>query len=131
VEKISYSVTVQITGGPSVPIAGVLEVDAYEKIDMTVPAKAGAVDGKADVTVSPGDLDQTKLMIITASSKDGSLSFKTSAAGAADVPITGPLTMFGATACSLLGTKPDKFTFTNTAATAATVTIIVGRKAVV
>jgi hypothetical protein len=80
---------------------------------------------------SPGDLDQTKLMIITASSKDGSLSFKTSAAGAADVPITGPLTMFGATACSLLGTKPDKFTFTNTAATAATVTIIVGRKAVV
>lgn len=130
-EKISYSVTVQITGGPSVAIAGVIEVDAYEKIDMTVPAKVAAVNGKADVTVSPGDLDQTKLVIITASSKDGTLSFKTTAAGAVDVPITGPLTMFGGTACSLLGAKPDKFTFTNTAAVAATVTILVGRKAVV
>jgi hypothetical protein len=130
VEKINYSVTIQIAGGPSIPIAGALEVDAYEKIDLTVPAKQGAVDGSAVVTVSPGVLADIRLLVLTASSKDGSLKFKTSAAGALDVPITGPLTLIGGTACSLFGTVPDKLTFTNTAATAASVTILVGRKAV-
>jgi len=113
-----------------VPIAGVLEVDAYEKIAVAVPAKQGAVNGTADVTVSPGDLAHTKLLLITASSKDGTLQFKTSAAGAADVAITGPITLIGGTACSLLGTNPDKLTFTNTGATEAAVTILLGRKAV-
>jgi hypothetical protein len=130
VEKINYSITVQVVGGPTVPIAGVLEVDAYEKIAVAVPAKAGAVDGAAEVAVSPGDLAHTRLLLITASSKDGSLHFKTSAAGAADVPITGPITLIGGAACSLLGTSPDKLTFTNTATEEAAVTILLGRKAV-
>lgn len=129
-EKINYSVTIQVVGGPSVPIAGVLEVDAYEKIDVTVPAKAGATDGTAVVTVSAGDLAHTKLLVLTASSKDGSLKFKTTATGATAVPITGPVTLIGETACSLLEADPDKLTFTNAAASVATVTILVGRKAV-
>ena len=129
-EKINYSVTLQVAGGPSVPIAGVLEVDAYEKIAVTVPAKTGGVNGTADVAVSPSDLADTKLLVLTSSSKDGSLHFKTTAVGAVDVSITGPITLIGPTACSLLGTDPDSFTFTNTAADAATVMILVGRKAV-
>jgi hypothetical protein len=129
-EKINYSVTIQVAGGPSIPIAGVLEVDAYEKIAVTVPAKHGGADGTAEVAVSPGDLAHTKLLLISASSSDGSLHFKTSAVGAADVPITGPVTLIGGAACSLLGTAPDTLTFTNTAAADANVTILVGRKAV-
>jgi hypothetical protein len=130
VERISYSVTVQVAGGPSIPVAGVLEVDAYEKIAVTVPAKQGNANGTADVTVSPGNLAHTLLLLITASVADGSLHFKTSAQGAADMPITGPVTLIGGTACSLLGADPDKLTFTNTAAADAAVTILVGRKAV-
>jgi hypothetical protein len=130
VAKINYSVTVQVVGGPSLPIAGVLEVDAYEKIDVAVPAKAGAADGTADVTVSAGDLAHTKLLVMTASTQDGSLKFKTTAAGAAAVPLTGPVTLIGGTACSLLGADPDTLTFTNSAAAVAEVTILVGRKAV-
>jgi hypothetical protein len=129
-EKISYSVTVQVTGGPSIPISGVLELDAYEKIKVTVPAKNQGVDGVIEVAVSPGDLAHTKLLLITVSSGDGSLLFKTSAAGAIDVPITGPLTLIGETACGLLGAPPDKLTFTNKASTEGTVTILVGRKAI-
>jgi len=129
-EKINFSVTIQVAGGPSIPISGVLEVDAYEKIAVVVPAKKQANDGKAEVSVSPGDLIHTRLILITASSDDGSLKFKTSAAGAADVPIKGPVTLIGATACSLLGATPDKLTFTNSAAAAANVTILVGRNAI-
>lgn len=129
-EKITYSVTVQVAGGPSIPISGVMELDAYEKITVTAPAKNQGVDGVIEVAVSPGDLADTKLFLITTSAGDGSLHFKTSAVGAPDVPITGPLTLIGETACSLLGAPPDMLTFTNKAATDATVTILVGRKAV-
>ena len=130
VEKINYSVTIQVAGGPSVPIAGVLQVDAYEKIAATVPAKHGGVDGTATVTVSPGDIAHTRLLVITASSNDGSLGFKTSDPGAANVPITGPITLIGKTACSLFESDPDTITFTNSAATDATVMILVARNAV-
>lgn len=129
-EKINYSVTVQVVGGPSVPIAGVLEVDAYEKIDITVPAKVGATEGTSVVTVSAADLDDTKLLLLTASNQDGSLKFKTSANGATVTPITGPVTLIGKTACSLLDADPDKLTFTNASAAVATVTILIARKAV-
>ena len=129
-EKINYSVTVQVVGGPSVPIAGVLEVDAYEKIDVTVPAKEGATNGTAEVTVSAGDLASTRLLVMKASAQDGSLSFTTTATGAVAVPLTGPVTLIGGGACSLLAADPDSLTFTNSADTAATVTILVGRKAV-
>jgi hypothetical protein len=129
-EKIAYSVTVQVASGPSIPISGVLNVDAYEKISVTVPAKQQGVDGEIEVAVSPGDLAHTKLLLITASSDDGSLQFKSSAANAPDVPIRGPLTLIGETACSLLGTSPDKLTFTNSAPTEAKVNILVGREAV-
>lgn len=129
-EKISYSVTVQVAGGPSLPISGTLEVDAYEKIAITVPAKQNNVDGTAEVTVSPGALADTVLLLITASAVDGSQKFKTSAQNANDIPINGPVTLIGGTACSLLDANPDKLTFTNTAGKDATITILVGRKAV-
>jgi hypothetical protein len=75
-------------------------------------------------------LANTKLLLITASSDDGSLQFKSSAANATNVPIRGPLTLIGETACSLLGASPDKLTFTNSAPTEANVNILVGRVAV-
>ena len=129
-EKINYNLAVQVAGGPVLSMVGVLEVDAYEKIDVMVPAKAAAAAGKLDVTVSPADLNATRLVIIQSSINDGSLKYKGSGAGAADVAITGPLTLLSQSACSLLGTKPDKLTFTIESATPATVTILVGRKAV-
>jgi hypothetical protein len=129
VEKITYAVTVKVVGGPTIPLAGALDVDAYEKLDVTVPARAGGADGTADVAVAPGNLDAVRVLIITSSIEDGKLSFKTSANGAADVPVTGPITLIGGGAVSLLGAKPDHLTFTNAAPTAAQVAILVGRKA--
>jgi len=129
-EKINFTLSIQVTGGPAIAIAGLLEVDAYEKMEVTVPAKAAAA-GTAKVTVSPAQLADTKMLVIQATSKDGSLKFKTSEGGAVDRPITGPVTLLSGTACDLLGTQPDNLTFTNEAGAPATVTIFVARKAVV
>ena len=129
-EKIIYSLSIQVSGGPTLTVAGVVEADAYEKLDVTVPAKVGQTAGKAEVTVSAADLAQTKMLVIQASSKDGSLKYKTTAQGATDVPINGPVTLVSGTATGLLGVKPDKLTFANDATVPATVTIFVARKAV-
>ncbi len=129
-EKVTYAVTVKVAGGPTLPIAGTLEVDAYEKLDLAVAAHAGGTDGKATVTVAPGELADVLALIITSSSNDGTLRVQTSAAGAADISLTGPITLLGGAAVSLLGTKPDQLTFTNTATSEARVTILVARKAV-
>ncbi len=129
-ERINFALTLQVIGGPSLPISGVLEVDAYEKIDVTVPPKVGSTNGTVDVVVSAGALADVKLLAVKASALDGSVFFKTSAAGAADIPITGPVTLIGGTACGLLGTAPDQITFSNSAASEAGVTILVGRNAV-
>lgn len=129
-EKITYSLSIQVSGGPTLTIAGLVEADAYEKLDVTVPAKVGSTAGEAEVTVSAADLAQTKMLVIQASSSDGSLKYKTTAPGATDVPINGPVTLVSGTAAELLGVKPDKLTFTNDAADPAMVTIFVARKAV-
>ena len=128
-EKMSYSVMVQMVGGPSLPIFGFMELDAYEKITVTVPKKTDGTNGSADVVVSPGDLDDTKALIITSSIEDGKVSFKTSKAGAQPNYISGPITLIGSTACKLLGTKPDKLSFTNAGDNDADITIFVGRSA--
>ena len=128
-EKITYAVTVTVAGGPSLPIAGELKVDGYEKLDISVAAKVGTANGTADVAVAPGELAAVLLLVITPSVTNGTLAVRTSANGAADIPLTGPITLIGTAAVSLLGAKPDRLVFTNSGGAAASVTILVGRKA--
>src|SRR5262245_43437101 len=128
-EKINYSCTLQVKAGPSIPIAGTLDVDGYEKLDITVPAAVGNTAGSADVAVAPGALSAVKLLIITASTYDGSVRFQTSG-GANAIALDGPVTLIGSAAVGLLGSPLDTLTLTNTAASPATVQILAGRVAV-
>ena len=124
-EKVQYSITVQVAKGPVIQSGGTLEVDAYEKIDIEIAA--GATE---EATISAGALADVRALVIKPSVEDKTISVKTSAAGAAAIALDGPITLIGAAAASLIGTAPDKFTFKNTGAAPASVQVLVGRKAV-
>ncbi len=129
-EAISYSVALQVIGGPQIRIAGKADVHGYEMFDVTVPAKTNGTAGTLKLVVAPGALDQVQVLLIVPNVTDKSVAFKTSATGAAAIPLDGPLTLIGAAATSLLGAPPDTIVLTNSGDAAASVQIFVGRNAV-
>jgi hypothetical protein len=126
--KITWSLNLQVAGGPKITGTDTLEVDAYDTIEVTVPKKTGT-DGTAIVEVQPLAADKVKLLIIQSSVyKDMTYAVD---GGATGVKLDAQQLFIGAGAIGLLGTGgPKKITFTNASTTTeALVQILVGRKA--
>ena len=51
--NIGYTMSFQVANGPKILVTGTLNVDAYDKLEITVPASANNVDGTATVAVQP------------------------------------------------------------------------------
>lgn len=98
------------------------QVEAIDKIEVQVPE-----GGSAAVEVQPGGAGQVKLLLLTTDAYGQQLSY-TVDGGVADVALDAPVLVVGA-AVGLLGAAPQKITFSNAAAAAATVRILVGRDA--
>lgn len=122
-EKISWSFSAQVTGGPSVSASADLTVDAYDKIDATIP-KGGA---ETTVEVQPGSAG-VKLLVITASDYDD-LTYKVGAS-AISVMLDAAHLLLGEGAIALFDEYPTQLKFKNASATDdVTVSILVGRDA--
>jgi hypothetical protein len=121
-EKITWSFKALVTSGPSISITDAIDVDAYDKIEATIP-KTGVA---TDVDVQPGD--GATFLLITASSYKN-ISYKVDSSVNA-VTLDGPHILIGVGAVSLLNDTQNTFTFTNADTTADNkVSILVGRKA--
>jgi hypothetical protein len=70
-EKISWSAFVDVTAGPKLSVADVLEVQAYDKIQVRLEARATDVD----VEIQPGGAGQVSLLMITSSIYDAVLTY--------------------------------------------------------
>jgi hypothetical protein len=125
-EKISWSFKAQVSSGPSASLSGEVTADAYDKIDVTIPAST-TMSSPVTVEVQPGT--GVTFLLITAVSYEG-LSYKVgTGSGATEITLDGPHILIGSGAVSLLVNTPDKFLFANTETTDAKVSILVGRDA--
>jgi hypothetical protein len=132
-ERISFSVTIQVAGGPSLPIAGTLEVEAYEKFDIAVPPSVAGTNGSAKISVAPVDISKVQLLVIISDINDGTIKFQHSSSSTSPpqgvIDLKGPVTLIGTSAVSLLNADTADLTFTNSGSQAARVTLLVGRDA--
>jgi hypothetical protein len=131
--KINCTVNVQVTDGPKMSLTTTTDVEAYDKIDVTVVKNA--VDTK--VQLQPGGAGQVQFLMITADKYDPSLTYTVNVAaggggggGPPVVPLDGPHILMGKGGVSLLDDAPTDLFFTNADPNAdAKVHVLLGRDA--
>ena len=117
---ITYSFTANVSGGPSLTESASLDVEAYDQIEVTVPA-----GGSTTVDVQPGDGGQ--LLVITASDY-GNITYTVDSSSTIR-ELDGPHILVGSGAVALLGATQNSIQFSNGGGDEATVSILVGRDA--
>ncbi|CAG0951124.1 hypothetical protein BURK2_00204 [Burkholderiales bacterium] len=117
-EKISWNYVAQALNGPSLSGQGELEVDAYDKIEVTITAGA-----TQQVNLVPSGT--VSLLVINPAVPDVDLSYDV---GGNAVALDGPHVLIGTGAVSLLGGATD-LSFTNNTGADATIEILLGRDA--
>jgi len=124
-EKIKYSLNIQVVGGISIPIKSEMTVEAYGKIQVTVPI--GASD--LEVNLQPDGANLAQFLLIKASSYDSTLTYKVNNTGATAITLDSPHLFMGSGAVGILDSAPTKLFFSSGLATDVTVDILIGRDA--
>jgi hypothetical protein len=120
---IHYQVTVQVTGGPKMTVARTLAVEAYDVVDVAIPA-----DSSASVEIEPAAAaGRVKLMLLTADTYED-LEYELDGTAHA---LDGPALLVGEGAVALLDATPGTIEFTNAHPTdVRPIHVLVGRAAV-
>ena len=121
-EAVIWSWSVRAESGPTVGQSGSSDVDAYQKVSVTIPGST-----TQDVTVGPGKWDSVSALFVSASDMSGKLTVAPS--GGTSAPLDGPLVLIGSGPVSLLGTGVATLTFHNTVADPIDVDLFVTRDA--
>ena len=122
-ESISYSVAARVNAGPVLTASGAIEAEAYDKIEVTIPANTTTA---LTVNVAPVKWSSVMFLAVKPKQADKQLTYDV---GGTDIAVDGPHVLVGAGAVALLGTGNAALKFKNAAGTDATVDILVGRKA--
>lgn len=130
-ETIVWSLDVQVTGGPNQSLAQALTVDAYDVLNVSVPAQTGTTPGTVDVDVQPSPTGKVQFLLITSTAYDsgGNLEYQVKVASAQKLNLDGPQLMVNAGLVKLLGSQQKTFTFTNKLTEPVSISILVGRNA--
>lgn len=128
-EKINWTLNVQVVGGPKVSDSKTVEVEAYDLIEVEVPAGDNTTPGTSTVEVQPGGSGQVKFLMITSSVYDANLTYAVDVGSA--IKLDALQMLIGEGAVGLLGSTQKLFAFTNKAGLdkPASIKILVGRKA--
>lgn len=117
-EKLTWNYVAQALNGPSVSAAGSMEVDAYDKFEVTI----------TDTTTQQVDLvpgGTVSLLVINPKVPDEDLTYEVNSN---DIGLDAPHVLLGAGAVSLLG-GATSLSFTNNTGTDAEIEILIGRDA--
>lgn len=120
-ETLNWSYTVQVTGGPTVAGSGTLAIEAYVKLNVSVPKNKSL-----DVEILPGTGGTVQLLVITPAVPSSGLSYKV---GPDNVVLDGPHVLIGAGAVSLLAASLGTLKFKNDTTADAEISILAGRDA--
>lgn len=120
-EKIAWSISARIDGGPQISKSEIIEVEAYEKFDLVLPKS-----GKSTVEVQLGE-GLAKFVLIAAT-KYTKISFAVD--GGTPIALDAPMMLIGAGAVNLLGKKLNTLDFENGNIEDVSIMMLVAGKAV-
>lgn len=123
-EQINYIINAQVAGGPKVSEIRSIEVEAYDKIQVSL----SKTDKDKVVNIQPPGSGLTQFLSITTASYDKPLSYKVNDA-AKVIDLNGPHIFIGVGAVGLLASEPTKLLFTNGTDDIVIIDILVGRDA--
>lgn len=127
-EKIRWTASVQVIGGPGISTSRTIEVEAYDSIKVEVET----TDVDKEVEVQPSaTAGQVKLLVLTADRYSPDLTYKVNDTTNPAVPLDEPQFLAGARAVGFLDPAPVGLFFTNASAEPVSVQILVGRDATV
>ena len=132
-QSLTWSLDVAVVNGPHFSEAQALTFDAYDNINLLVPAATGATPtaGTAIVEVQPGGAGQVQFLLLESSVYRPELTFTVD--GGSPFRLDALLMLSREGVVALLGQTQKQFLFSNLISPAApvTVSILVGRKATV
>lgn len=136
-EKINWTLDVQVTGGPKISASRSLSVEAYDKIEVAIPAATAATTpGTATVQVQPGGVGQVQFLLITSSVYNAQLTYKVNQDTNDPIALDELQLLMGGGAIGLLDEAPQSLIFSNgiwdttsEQGQSASVQILVGRDA--
>lgn len=125
-ETINWTLSVQVAGGPTISAIRSLSVDAYDVVNVVIPAGATEVE----VAVQPGSADQVQFLLINSNQYGADLTY-TLTSGGSEIALDAQLLLVGEGAVGLLGSAPETLFFSNGLPNDASIQILVGRRATV
>ncbi|MEY2521157.1 MAG: hypothetical protein QOF24_2916 [Verrucomicrobiota bacterium] len=133
--QIVLSANIVVTNGPKLAFNQTLEVDAYDKIDVIVPAPPDAAATDKKIELQPGGAGQVQFIAIVSDWFSDKLTYKINKKTADARALDQPHLLAGAGAVSLFDSAapPATLFFTNASSGAdakpAKVQILIGRDA--
>lgn len=113
-EKISWTINVQVIGGPKLSASQTRKVEAYDMIQVEVPGADGNKPGTKTIDVQPGGQDKVEFLIIKSNIYDDKAKLTYSVEGGVkDIELDALQVLIGNGAVTLLGDTQKVFTFTN------------------
>lgn len=126
-ESINWSLNIQVIGGPKVMASDTKEIEAYDKIEVTI--EADTTD--KEVEIQPGGADKVQFLLIksdTYSSDVEKLTYRVNELTTI-IELDALQVFIGNGAVELLTEPPEKLVFTNEFSTPVSIEILVGRMA--
>jgi len=130
-EVIDISVSAKIRSGPAMAFATSMELNAYDKIEVSIPGTdtGGGSAGNETVQLIPVATTDVKCLVIQATQYSADLSYEVNGAGTSIV-VDSPQSFIGEGAVSsLAAAAPSTLEFTNNMVDDVDITILVGRSA--
>jgi hypothetical protein len=123
-ESINWSLNAQVSGGPKVMASDTKEIEAYDKIEVTIEAETT----DKQVEIQPGGAGRVQFLLIKSDTYSEDLTYKVNDLTKI-IKLDALQVFIGNGAVELLTEPPEKLVFTNDLTTPVSVEILVGRMA--
>ncbi len=128
-ESINWSLNAQVSGGPKVMASDTKEIEAYDKIKVTIEAETA----DKEVDIQPGGAGKVQFLLIKSDTYSSDIEKLTYTVNerTTTIELDALQVFIGNGAVELLIETPKKLVFTNNLQTPVSIEILVGRMAIV
>ena len=123
-ESINWSLNVQVIGGPKVMASDTKEIEAYDKIEVSIEAETA----DKEVEIQPGGAGRIQFLLIKSDTYSEDLTYKVNELTKI-IKLDALQVFIGNGAVELLTEPPEKLVFTNDLTNPVSIEILVGRMA--